>query len=541
MKQSKYSNWFIFLALLVFTLAFACLEWKEILAGVRGDPILELAYIIQPRSEWSQTSDWRGLLFIYEARCLWQLMGSSSIDSFLSNDFFPFLIHLGASKNIINSIFFSSKFSCKMIFLFYIMWSVVLILLYVMLLKLLLSLKNRPAIMFSFLFFLIISFIFIRHYSYAKFYKYLDGYFYHIVLSAIIAVRFCLKSKGLARFLWFSFILICLFHCIGFRQMSICAMPIFFYILTPVFCKAKHIFTRTIVALIAGGAFAAFSQCAINQLPAQHKHKAIVMMYSDMSIAGLLSGDWESFQASCKDGCISGNRNVNLPSEQVKLSQMYTGVELVPEDTDASWGRFCHTYYQYFCKYPKEMLLGRSISIVQFFSNFQTPQFFRNCITALCPKAHLKPELWDISTFHLHHNGGKYEKIYLYTLSLCGLLYLFINRKKIDKDLRYFTFISLVGFAYLSSFMLFVPTPDPRYHAFPVMAQCLFLSYLAAHKCIQAHKFIQTYLNNRKVANDDNTSQNQTSLFTSLKLTIARLGTPVAKFQNKVFSHTKNT
>lgn len=484
MNPSKNHLLPFFIAVFIFTLAFIWLEIPEILSVAEDDSCAILHNIVQPFSIWSQTSDWWSLLFTYEGRILWKLLHwiFPAVDSFISDQTIALGNYQWVNETVINNQAIKGA-TYSMIFFNYAMWVVVTCLLYGMFCLLLHSMRKQTATLFVFLAFLVISFVFIRHYNYALFHKYLDGFFYAFILSAIIGVRLCLASQGKKRLFWFIFVLFCLFHSIGYREMSILTLPLFFFALTPVFSHAKKFIYRAAVALASACVFCVSTQYLISLLPSFHKHKGVVMLYSDMSIAAILSGDWDSFQQTCKEAGIHDRRNIESRDKAITLSQIYYGPTL-NSDTNESWNRFLQAYINYTSKHPKEMLLSRTISLIQFYSNFHVPQFVRKTVSELCPKAQLSERMWNIKPVKIHDTGGSYEKIYLFATSVIMLLFLFKKRRCLDADMRFFIFISLVGFAYSSGFWVFIPTPDARYHAFPVMAQCLFLSYLAARGCL---------------------------------------------------------
>lgn len=480
-------------ALIVFTLAFLWLQLPELLAGVRGDPLSSLRLIAQPSSEWANTSDWRGLLFIYEGRGLWWLMHACcpGIDSYL-NDFLPmFSCRLGVNPAMLGELG-GHGITYSMVFLVYSIWGFYTAVCYVLFCLLIYSMRKDVWKMLLFLSFLIISFAFIRHFHYALFYKYLDGLFYPLAISALIGAYFCISAQGKRKYAWFLFVLICLFHCVGYRRMAIFTLPVFCYWLMPVVYSPKKWMLRAFSACVLGGLFGLSTLSLIQRLPSVHAHKAIIMMYSDLYMTGILSGNWEHFKQLEKEGGISGVHNHKSSAQLIPLGQLYFGAHLTKGDTDENWQQFVRTYCRFVCRYPRAYVCSRVISMLQFYCNFHVPNICRKAVAALCPEATLSQTSWSAEPCNLHDSGGKYEKVYLFAASLLTLCFLMWRRAHLDEEMRQFVFFALVGGAYSLSFMLVVPTPDARYHSFPVMAQCLFLSYVAARAI---NNIIQRMLN----------------------------------------------
>lgn len=467
MNQNNRENYLFFFCILLFSLAFGWLEFPEFLASPSGDPVGTALLISQPLPTWANTSDWHELLLVYEGRCFYQTLKlfCSGIDYTYGNQ----VLHI--------------------------MWCMNTVMLYFMLCLLIYSLRQQRNTLLGFLFFFCISVIFIRHYNYSLFHKYLDGFFYPFIISALVSVRLYRLSSGKMRFFWFLFAIFCLFHCVGYRRVSILTLPFFFYALAPVFLRRKVLFYRLATAISAACCFGFCFQLIFRLLPSTHEHPAIVMMYSDMSIASLLAGDKASFQSTCNElgveGLVIENRNHTPDS----LHQSCFVTQHKP-DTQERWNHFLQVYVDYTQKHPKEMILGKVVSIIQFYSNCHVPVFARNAIISLCPNAKLSENAWDIKPSTRHDTGGSYEKIYLYTLSGCLLIFLFFKRRHLDDETRFFMFVSLVGFVYSLSYCIVTPTPDARYHAFSVMAQCLFLSYVAARACVHLHHKLSNRLQN---------------------------------------------
>lgn len=484
MKQNNHKNTLIFFVIAIFTLAFCWLESLELLAGVRGDAIPILWQIVQPPDTWSQTSDWHELLFIYEGRCLWQslIFLFPNVDLFMSEHVLPIALFCGVKQQMIDELA-DHNITFGMVFLIYTMWASVTLMMFIMLCNLFITMKKNLIALTFFCFFVLISFAFIRLYHYALFGKYLDGFFYPFIISALIGIRLCYLSKGKKRLFWLLFVLFCVFHCMGYRRVAILSLPVIFYGLVPLLFGIKKRLYRLLTASACAFCFGFASLYAINLLPSTHKHSAVIMMYSDMSIAGLLSGDWDSLQTTFKENGYYGPRAVDKSHPNVKLSQLYTGFRLPAPDSQEQWENFLNTYIDYTRKYPKEMFLGKMISIMQFYTNFHIPRFIKRFVEKSCPNAQLEEKHWDISTANLSDNGGSYEKIYLFGIAGAILMFLSYCHKHLDGEMRFFAFVSVVGFAYSFSYWPVTPTPDPRYHSFPVLAQCFFLSYVLARVC----------------------------------------------------------
>lgn len=484
MNQSKYHNLPFYFIIFIFTLAFGWLELPELVAGIKSDSIAILSLIGKSPDSWAQTSDWHELLFVYEGRCLLQALMFlfPNIEAFMSEYVLSIALACGIKKQMIDELA-NYDITFTMVFLMYAMWGLAVFVMYVMLCNLFLSMKKNQCRLFFFLFFVLLSFVFIRHYNYARFYKYLDGFFCSYFVSAVIGVRMCYLSKGKKRLFWLLAVLFCLFHCLGYRRVAILSLPIVFYGVMPIIFRVKTVFRRVLAACACSLCFGAGSLYAISLFPATHAHSAVVMMYSDMTMTGLLSGDWDSLQTQFRKEGYYGIRNVRKDHPNVTLSQIYTGFKLPKPDSQEQWNRFVRMYIEYAMKYPKEMALSKMVSLIQFYSNFHVPQFVRNFVESVCPKAQLVEKHWNVKPVQMHDTGGSYEKVYLFLIAGSLLVVLFRYRKHLDAEMRFFAFWSLVGFTYSLSFWPVTPTPDARYHAFPVFAQCMFLSYMAARGC----------------------------------------------------------
>lgn len=480
MKQNNGVDYTYYVCIFFFTLAFAWLEWPEVIAGLQNDPVCILQEIDKPKALWPQTSDWHELLFIYEGRVLLHVLNSCvpNLDCFLSDCVSNLNVNSLFSQHLIDK-FAKSNITYRMIFLIYIMWGCVTLMLYTMLCLLFKSLKCKKITFVIFILNFLLSFVFIRHYHYALFYKYLDGFFFSFVISGLIGVRLCYLSKGYKRFFWLLFVLICLFHCLGYRRVALISMPVVFYALVYIFFNKRNFLFKVFLSLSCALFFSLGFNFLISLLPSSHKHSAVIMLYSDMSIAAQLSGDWKTFQE------ISQNVGINTLSDvkdhtSVPLAQRYSGVKLPPPDSKEQWYRFLDEYIGFACRHPKEIVLGKIISLTQFYSNFHVPEFEQNFISAMCPKFRSSEKSWSARPVSIHDSGGRYEKIYLYSISAVLLISLLLKWQHVDHELRFFTFVSLVGMVYSLSYWPITPTPDARYHSFPVFAQCMFLSYVVA-------------------------------------------------------------
>lgn len=466
MKQNNGKDYILYIFLLLFTLAFCWLEYPEALAEPRSDAVTAMRWIASS----SVTSDWHELLFVYEGRVLRQI---AKLPFFhMDLEFVKYL----------------------MIF----MWYVVTIMLYCMLCLLFLSMKKHRGTLFVFIVFFISSFAFIRHHNYALFHKYIDGYFYPFIISALIGVRFALASTGKKRFAWFIFVLFCLFHCVGYRRVAYILLPAFFYILTPLLIKAKGFFPRIFTALACSCCFGISTILLFRCIPAIHEHPTTIMMYSDMTNAKLLSEDKEAFQTLLKNVHVTGHVNEKNKITYDTFHQWFC-IHFIKPDTEENWNSFVKTYIDCVRNHPKEMFVGRVISLVQFYSNMHVPMFIRKAITSYCPQAQLDEKVWAARMWmDSVGSGGKYEKIYLFFLSACVLVLSFFRRNRLDANTRFFIFVSLVGFLYSMGYWIVTPTPDARYHAFTVMAQCMFLSYMAAKGTVAGYSFFRNRLNNNQ-------------------------------------------
>lgn len=487
MKQSNKRDYLFYLFLFIFTLAFVWMEIPELRSEMRDDAYRIGQLIVQPPELWGQTSDWHELLFIYEGRFLWQTLHLlfPNIEQFLSEDVASLALRLNLFKQAkIDA--FSGMLS--MVFVFYFMWGCCTFLMYVMLCRLFYSMREKKSILFVFLTFLIFSFAFIEHYHYALFFKYLDGFFYPVIVSALIGVRLCYISNKRKRWFWVCFVLICLFHCVGYRRVSVLLLPVFFVWLIPIFFHVKRPLFRVIAALGATCIFGGVVHLALSALPSRHDYPAVVMLYSDLATASLLSGDQKEFQEYCAEVEARGQVIENLNITHNSIHQYYS-VSFYKGDSKFVWEHTKRAYLNYLLKRPKEMILGKTISIIQFYSNFHVPEFIKRFVVSLFPNAHLNEKSWCVRPLKNHDTGGSYEKIYLFSVALVTLIGFCICRDRLDGDLRFFMFVSLVGFVYSVSYWPVVPTPDARYHSFPVLAQCLFLSYVAARVCVYAWRY----------------------------------------------------
>lgn len=481
MNQNTNGTFTKYLVLFAFTLAFVWLHFPELTVGPRCDSLMIAKEINLPISEWSKTTDHHEPLFLYEARFLWQIVHhlfpqSHTLVSVLAKS-------CGANPDLVDKIGKSALLSRSSYQLVYIIWFGTTLMMYTMMCSLICSMMRRVRIACFFIGFLALSFIFIRNYNYALFYKYLDSYFYAHIISAVIGVRFFLESQEKKRYLWLGFILFCLFHCVGYRRVAILTLPLFFYGITSAYTKLRNIKIRIATSFFLAVVFALGSKGLTALLPTQHTHSASVMLYSDMHIASLLSGDKETFHQICDDVGISGDNIEHVHHTQETIHQSYY---LLREkaDTEENWNKLLFAYADYFKKHPKEMLLGRVISITQFYSNYCVPDFEKKWILSCCPEAKLSENSWKATHINLFETGGRYEKVYLFSIAAVLLTFILFKYRLLDAEMRFFVFVSILGFVYsLSYCLVVVPTPDPRFHAFPVFAQCMFLSYVAARCC----------------------------------------------------------
>ncbi len=479
MKQSNGKDYFFYFLLFIFTLSFGCLEFTELTAYPCGDAVNAYVLISQSPSMWPYTDSWHELLFIYEGRCLYQIVIYlfPHVEEYLHYYTQMIMPHFGVNQAVMDKI---ATLNMTSVSLIYLMWLSLTLMLYFMLCLLFRSMKHKKGTLFLFLVFLSLSFCYINYFGYAVFYKYIDGFFYPFVISAIIGIYFVLINAEKKRILWLVFVLFCLFHCVSYRRVAILSLPFFFYFMAPVFIGSKKTMRRAVTSLIAATVFGLGTLTLTRHLPSCPAYPATTMMYSDMSMAGILSGNWESFRDACRKGKIRGTRDTELTDKEVYLSQLYNGGVLVEPSSQENWNCFLQTYIDYICSHPKEMVLGRIISLIQFYSNGNVPNFVKEIISSQCPKAALNDKLWGVHNHTPQNAWGGYEKIYLFCISAIALICLICNINRLDFEFRFFIFLSVMGFVYSLSYWVVTPTPDARFHAFPVFAQCMFLSYLSA-------------------------------------------------------------
>ncbi len=356
-----------------------------------------------------------------------------------------------------------------------ILWISTLFLFYASLLLLFRKLiqKDKAYMLSLAIFALSLSFILRFHYFF--FGKYVDAYFCHFAITAIIFLFLANGASKKQRIFLYTCFFILLAHCILYRKNAFFLAPVY------MFFFAKQVFPGKgwgkISAYTAALTCALLAMCSCIRiaLPSRQQYPLSVMMISDIQIIAHLSGDYSSLEKiESYTRAYSQERHVIGPQYGVGIHAH----SLYPHE----WDTISSTYWDTIAKRPKELLASHAIQAVQFLCNGHIPLPLRKGIQSLYPAAPREDAAYEWTPHPFHTSHGCYEKIWLYLAGLACLIYGLANKKRrSDPVIRLANFFAVAGIAYCLSFLVAIPTPDARYHSFSVMCAWLCIALYAGY------------------------------------------------------------
>lgn len=317
----------------------------------------------------------------------------------------------------------------------------------------------------------------LRFLQYFHFCKDLDSYFTYLLLSACIALRWLKNGEKISKKTLF-FVAACLLHCICYRKNAICILPVFSFLVAyyyfPSLSRIKLVFLPIIVSCV----FIGISSAVNAMLPSQKTYPQNVMMFSTLKNMAILTGDQNILSRLQNEADITflagGEKNAHVFCPLHFADGAY-------EMNAEKWTKFLELYVNYLKVYPREFVIEKIVTIVQFYTNGYIPIPVRRCASYLNPSASVRPDdsCWNHEEALLFCSRYRYDKWCIFTGLLFLLGYVFIRRLDRESEWTKIGVISgLVGIAYSLSFWIVTPTPNTRYHSLSVFAACMSISLL---------------------------------------------------------------
>lgn len=329
--------------------------------------------------------------------------------------------------------------------------------------------------------------LFVRHYHYFYFHKYVDAYFTCFSLVSVVLLYAASLARGKKRLLLYACFFVALLHAVLYRKNACLILPAFLYYFILSWNPRVPLMKR--LAYTAGLSVALFAvgEAVQKSLPSTHSYPACVLMMSDIKNTAILCGDTGMMEQVEKETGL-------LCKERSRVCPEYSAVGCRGLDKER-WDILKKSYVGIVLNHPKEWALSRGIQLVQFVCDGYVPVPMRKVIAAWCPQAKLAEEVWSWRPLARLSSGGRYEKIWL---GLAVVLCLAYGRKHGEsRELRLANCFAWVGIAYFASFVLMTPTPDTRYHSLFVMASglciCLYLGYVVRHALVPQWRKMQRH------------------------------------------------
>lgn len=420
---------------------------------------------------WGATKDWSSLLFIYETRLLKEvlLVVFPHLDDWLKaithnpdfgHTYVPKLadsLHAYLAILLIHAIT-QFIFICAL-------WYMVKDLL-----------KNHPHGVFVVVC-LAIGIFLLAVLQYFHFNKDLDSYFTYLLLSACISLRW-LKDGEKINKKTLLFIAFCLFHCICYRKNAICVLPVFSFLVAyyylPSLSLSKSLLLSAVV--FCGGAGLSFALNSV--LPSQKTYPQNVMMFSTLKNVAILTGDQSLLSKIREESDVTFIKGCENGAHVLCPLHFADGAY---EMNVNQWKKFSDLYVSYLKEHPKEFVLEKIVTIVQFYSNGYIPIPVRKCVSYLNPSGSVRPEdsCWNHEEAEMYCSRFTYDKACIFGGLLILMGYVYISKRDRESEWTVLGVITgLVGFAYSLSFWIVTPTPNARYHSFCVFAACMAISIL---------------------------------------------------------------
>lgn len=452
-------------------LAFSFLVLSDIFSLSGDAGWMYMVEVSKHYDSWHTTKDWSSLLFIYETRCLNELL-------------YVVFPHLDAwLKEISHNPDFGHTYVPRLVDSLHPFFAIQMIHAITLFLfggvlccwvkDLLMTHRYGVFIVIC----LACGLVLMKELQYFHFLKYLDSYFTYMLLSACIALRWLKKGDRINKKILI-FIVLCIFHCICYRKNAICILPVFAFLSAYYYFPATRLrnvvlFATCASAILLGGG------AALNAtLPSQRSYPQSVMMFSTLKNVAILTGNHHILQEVREEAGVTFIKGEE-PSAHV-ISPLHFA-EGVYEMNEENWNRFSSLYVHYMQTYPMEFALERVAVIVQFYANGYLPMPVRRWISFLNPSGsvHADDSCWNHKEQSRYCSAVAYDKVCIYGVLLFLLAYAYI--RKLDKESEWTMLgvvIGLVGLAYSLSFWIVTPTPDTRYHSFSVFAACMAISLL---------------------------------------------------------------
>lgn len=349
-----------------------------------------------------------------------------------------------------------------------------------------------------FIVFLDISICILFAFDYFTIHYRLDYNFLAAAITAFTAILFLNSDSPKVRYASWLVFLTSLVHIIYMRNNAVLTLPVYFFAAV---IHGTKIRTGWKVGMVSiGMTLAVYGGIMLVMPVGTHPH--LCMMITDMKIASILTGDFNSERGKIHNAgfCITSY----LDSEQNDTEEV-----IIPEPFVTEYGRgkdeACSSLYDMYVSEWKErplaMATARSILIVQFFHAGYVPLLYRELVAIPYSEFHSDNPAWEVSkqappwvhdvTSFGASAAQHYFRPIVYAIALMCLIRYVVCRKRLNFAQQAAILLAVVAFTYLLSFMVAVPTADNRYHTPVLFMIFCFLSYVSAHAIVNRRSQLQ--------------------------------------------------
>lgn len=279
----------------------------------------------------------------------------------------------------------------------------------------------------------------------------LDFFFFCVLVLSLFLL---FKYNNVRNIYWkivVGSILLCLlWHMVSYRKNAVVLLPLFFYgALMSWNLFEKMPVKRLIVSVVVSIFFVLITFPMVSAfLPVIRQYPVIPMLASDERIILNLHGNQES-----KDTIF------NLPEHSKYTIAASAGGSI----REATYKEMGQAYVQLCLNSPQDVLVARSVQIIQFYCGGNTPAVVKMLIERGYPAVSGNKAAWNKLKYQQPSDGMVVFRICIFVAGIivlvCGIR-VFFNMSSIEK---YSLFSVLVSLCYAMSFCICAPTPDARY------------------------------------------------------------------------------
>lgn len=287
----------------------------------------------------------------------------------------------------------------------------------------------------------------------------LDQSFICVLVSLIASVvaLYRVERKSSRLMMWCCSIIL-LWHCVAFRKNSIFIVPwVMFALMYSVESFRQNSWRKMALCVMSYSLLGALCFLAIPKiiLPTKSSAPQIPMMVSDLRIAYILMGK--------EDELLTVK---TLPDEYAPWDKTITAYPRGLRK-DADYKEFEKFYIDNWRNHTKEMLVSKSLQMLQFYMGGKTPAIIKKIIQKHFPAVVKNPDAWKEYKTHGIPSLLLLNRIVplLFTLVILFMSIRFIKKIGFVKspiDL-FFVFSGVTALLYAVSFMVITPTSDDRY------------------------------------------------------------------------------